>query len=52
MMEQLEMSPSRANVEENPEDAPQAGLPPVDGGRDAWLVLAACCILEALVWGR
>ncbi|KAH8690013.1 MFS monocarboxylate transporter [Talaromyces proteolyticus] len=26
-------------------------LPPVDGGKDAWLFLAACFIIEALVWG-
>lgn len=26
-------------------------LPPVDGGKDAWLVLAGCFVLEALVWG-
>jgi hypothetical protein len=26
-------------------------LPPVDGGKDAWLFLAACFMIEALVWG-
>ncbi|KAI4861419.1 MFS general substrate transporter [Hypoxylon rubiginosum] len=26
-------------------------LPPVDGGKDAWLFLAACFAIEALVWG-
>lgn len=26
-------------------------LPPVDRGKDAWLFLAACFIVEALVWG-
>lgn len=26
-------------------------LPPVDGGKDAWLFLAASFIIEALVWG-
>lgn len=26
-------------------------LPPVDGGKDAWLFLAACFVMEALVWG-
>ncbi|KAM7202137.1 major facilitator superfamily transporter [Naviculisporaceae sp. PSN 640] len=26
-------------------------LPPVDGGKDAWLFLAACFVLECLVWG-
>lgn len=27
-------------------------LPPVDTGRDAWLFLAACFVIEALVWGE
>lgn len=26
-------------------------LPPVDGGKDAWIVLAAAFVLEAAVWG-
>ncbi|KAF9737043.1 hypothetical protein PMIN06_007575 [Paraphaeosphaeria minitans] len=26
-------------------------LPPVDGGKDAWLFLAASFVIEALVWG-
>ncbi|KAK3313540.1 major facilitator superfamily domain-containing protein [Apodospora peruviana] len=26
-------------------------LPPVDTGKDAWLFLAACFVLECLVWG-
>ncbi|KAK3990546.1 monocarboxylate transporter 10 [Cladorrhinum sp. PSN332] len=26
-------------------------LPPVDGGKEAWLFLAACFMIEALVWG-
>ncbi|KAF2113364.1 major facilitator superfamily domain-containing protein [Lophiotrema nucula] len=26
-------------------------LPPADGGKDAWLVLLACFMLEALIWG-
>jgi len=27
-------------------------LPRVDGGKDAWLFLAACFMLEALIWGK
>ncbi|KAI8966544.1 MFS general substrate transporter [Daldinia sp. FL1419] len=35
-----------------PEDGRQEfSLPPVDGGKDAWLFLAACFAVEALVWG-
>lgn len=26
-------------------------LPPTDGGRHAWLLLFACFMLEALIWG-
>jgi hypothetical protein len=26
-------------------------LPRADGGKDAWLVLAGCFVLEVLVWG-
>ncbi|GIJ91304.1 hypothetical protein Asppvi_010269 [Aspergillus pseudoviridinutans] len=26
-------------------------LPPIDRGKDAWLFLAACFVMEALVWG-
>ncbi|CAI9638160.1 unnamed protein product [Alternaria burnsii] len=36
------------------EHAPEQGqvsLPPVDGGKGAWLFLAAAFIVEALVWG-
>ncbi|KAL1962243.1 hypothetical protein VTN77DRAFT_9899 [Rasamsonia byssochlamydoides] len=29
----------------------QPQLPPRDGGRDAWLFLGACFMIEALVWG-
>ncbi len=27
-------------------------LPRVDGGKDAWLFLAGCFTVEALVWGK
>ena len=29
-----------------------SSLPPIDGGKDAWLFLAACFVVEALVWGK
>ncbi|EKG19881.1 Major facilitator superfamily [Macrophomina phaseolina MS6] len=32
-------------------DRNESQLPPVDGGKDAWLFLAACFLIEALVWG-
>jgi hypothetical protein len=30
----------------------QANLPRADGGMDAWLFLAGCFTIEALVWGE
>lgn len=32
-------------------DRNESQLPPVDTGKDAWLFLAACFAMEALVWG-
>ena len=64
---ELQPSPQRrdtrdvvdASVEHEPglEDGPPEGrqefsLPPVDTGKDAWLFLLACFVLEALVWGE
>lgn len=31
---------------------PEFSLPPVDGGRDAWLCLLGCFFIEAFVWGE
>jgi hypothetical protein len=43
-------------VADEAEEAPfghlEFSLPPVDGGKDAWLFLAACFLIEALVWGE
>jgi hypothetical protein len=33
------------------EDLQTRPLPRADGGKDAWLVLAGCFVLEVLVWG-
>ena len=35
----------------NPAHNPEFSLPRADGGKDAWLFLAACFVVEALVWG-
>ncbi|KAJ5407598.1 hypothetical protein N7509_001481 [Penicillium cosmopolitanum] len=42
-------SPIHCSVDENHPYGD--GLPPVDGGRHAWLFLLASAMLEALVWG-
>ena len=38
------------NVEES--HGQEFSLPQADGGRDAWLFLAGCFAIEALVWGE
>jgi hypothetical protein len=38
-------------VAETQPDGQQFSLPPVDHGKDAYLFLAACFVVEALVWG-
>lgn len=30
---------------------PEFSLPRADGGKDAWLFLACCFCIEALIWG-
>ena len=42
--------PNAASVEEGP--LQEFSLPPLDGGKDAWLFLAASFMMEALVWGK
>ena len=32
-------------------EADAASLPPIDGGRDAWLFLVAATVCETLIWG-
>ena len=38
--------------EHNSSNGHEFPLPQADGGKDAWLFLAACFIVEALVWGK
>lgn len=60
----IELNPqNRPNITSDPGDIAESGpataheasheflLPPVDGGKDAWLFLAAAFAIEALVWG-
>jgi hypothetical protein len=41
------------SVEANNSNETNAGfsLPPTDGGKDAWLFLLSCFMMEALIWG-
>jgi hypothetical protein len=34
------------------EASTSSSLPPTDRGKDAWLFLVACFMLEALIWGK
>ena len=44
--------PSQQNEPQSEEERQEFSLPPVDGGKDAWLFLAAAWAIEALVWGK
>ncbi|EXK76056.1 hypothetical protein FOQG_19184 [Fusarium oxysporum f. sp. raphani 54005] len=48
------VTPSNPDIteEQSFEGHTQFSLPPVDGGKDAWLFLFAAFLLEALVWGK
>ena len=47
---------NRRSVHQEEEDGRGHGqefsLPRADGGKDAWLFLAGCFMIEALVWGE
>lgn len=45
-MENIEVSSQEDITEHN-----DSNLPPVDTGKGAWLFLAACFMIEALIWG-
>ncbi|KAI0514528.1 major facilitator superfamily domain-containing protein [Xylaria bambusicola] len=42
---------SRLPDEEDFRDRHEFSLPPVDGGKDAWLFLSAVFVVDALIWG-
>ncbi|KAF2002381.1 hypothetical protein P154DRAFT_521176 [Amniculicola lignicola CBS 123094] len=46
-------SEDQADLVESPTIDENTGfsLPPADGGKNAWLVLFCCFMLEALIWG-
>jgi len=49
--EDEESSSENGDALNNPNGNPESNLPPVDGGKEAWLFLAASFVVEALVWG-
>lgn len=54
---ELQAHPSREasdidDIHPNPSEAAISALKPVDGGRDAWTMLIAGFVFEALFWGR
>ena len=46
-----EVEDGRLEATQNRSGQHEFSLPPADGGKEAWLFLAACFIVEALVWG-
>lgn len=44
--------PNDEHVYSDAGEIEQASLPRADGGKDAWLFLAGCFTIEALVWGK
>lgn len=47
----MDMEDLRLSSHHAARDSNELNLPPVDGGKQAWLFLAACFVLEALIWG-
>lgn len=45
----VELLPQGAGT--SPEGEQGHSLPPTDEGKDAWLFLFACFMLEAMIWG-
>ncbi|CEJ53908.1 hypothetical protein PMG11_00243 [Penicillium brasilianum] len=44
--------PSRYSSDDvTPSEIEQPSLPPADGGKAAWLLLASCCLIQLPVWG-
>jgi hypothetical protein len=43
---------STVGAEDSRNPSTEFTLPPVDGGKDAWLVLAACWGVEAVTFGK
>ncbi|KAI9925285.1 hypothetical protein ASPWEDRAFT_120703 [Aspergillus wentii DTO 134E9] len=48
---EVELHPRLSNSTHDQHEHDDAQLPPADGGKDAWLFLAACFVIEALIWG-
>jgi hypothetical protein len=38
--------------EHNSQNNPEFSLPPTDEGKDAWIVLATCFVVESFVYGE
>jgi hypothetical protein len=48
----VELHATDQDLNEIRETEPEFSLPPVDGGKAAWLFLFSAFILEILVWGE
>jgi hypothetical protein len=48
----MELYAINPDLDETRATEPEFSLPPVDGGKDAWLFLFSAFVLEILVWGN
>lgn len=46
-----EIPSHRSSDDVTPSEIEQPSLPPADGGKAAWLLLASCCLIQLPVWG-
>ncbi|KAJ5444565.1 MFS monocarboxylate transporter [Penicillium daleae] len=46
-----EIPARRSSNDVTPSEIEQPSLPPADGGKAAWLLLASCCLIQLPVWG-
>lgn len=50
-MRRMDADNNEMHQQETVVEIEQVSLPPTDRGRDAWLVLAGCSLIQIPVWG-
>lgn len=50
--EHFELQDTTNAQNENNQSGQEFSLPPADGGKDAWLFLLTCFVVEIFVWGK
>jgi hypothetical protein len=49
--DEIELGEFENSAFDDPHNNPEFSLPPTDMGKDAWLFLLTCFVVETLVWG-